>query len=194
MSDTKDSDNTGRRPLTLKRADSGTVKQSFSHGRSKSVVVETKKKRVVVTPGANPKVVRPEPEKTIEKPSAALTPAQEAIQKSGLSEAELKARQAAIAQRRADDERRRAEQEAIDEANRRREEAALRLAEEEKRRSETGAQRAADDEEVDTRPAAFGRGARDEGGERDFRRDGRGGAPPRAGAGAAGPRACSSRC
>jgi translation initiation factor IF-2 len=193
MSDTKDSDNTGRRPLTLKRADSGTVKQSFSHGRSKSVVVETKKKRVVVTPGANPKVVRPEPEKTIEKPSAALTPAQEAIQKSGLSEAELKARQAAIAQRRADDERRRAEQEAIDEANRRREEAALRLAEEEKRRSETGAQRAADDEELDTRPAAFGRGARDEGGERDFRRDGRGGAPPRAGAGAAGPRAAPPR-
>ena len=40
MTDTKDTDNTGRRPLTLKRADSGTVKQSFSHGRSKAVVVE----------------------------------------------------------------------------------------------------------------------------------------------------------
>ena len=47
MTDTKDPDNTGRRPLTLKRGDAGTVKQSFSHGRSKSVVVETKKKRVV---------------------------------------------------------------------------------------------------------------------------------------------------
>mgnify|MGYP000925275920 FL=1 len=58
MTDTKDTDNTGRRPLTLKRADSGTVKQSFSHGRSKQVVVETKKKRVVVvTPGDKPKVV-----------------------------------------------------------------------------------------------------------------------------------------
>jgi translation initiation factor IF-2 len=191
MSDTKDSDNTGRRPLTLKRSDSGTVKQSFSHGRSKSVVVETKKKRVVVTPGANPKVVRPEPEKTIEKP-AALTPAQEAIQKSGLSEAELKARQAAIAQRRVDEERRRAEQEALDEANRRREEAALRLAEEEKRRGEAGAERATE-EDPDARAAAFGRGARDDAGDRDgFRRDGRGGAPPRAGAGA-GPRAAPPR-
>ena len=105
MTDTKDTDNTGRRPLTLKRADSGTVKQSFSHGRSKQVVVETKKKRVVVvTPGDKPKVVRPEPEKVAEKPQ--LTAAQEALQKSGLSEQELKARQAAIAQRRADEERR----------------------------------------------------------------------------------------
>ncbi|MFZ4629988.1 MAG: translation initiation factor IF-2 associated domain-containing protein, partial [Blastocatellia bacterium] len=47
MTDTKDTDNTGRRPLTLKRADTGTVKQSFSHGRSKQVSVEVKKKKVV---------------------------------------------------------------------------------------------------------------------------------------------------
>ncbi|MEQ1784321.1 MAG: translation initiation factor IF-2 associated domain-containing protein, partial [Hyphomonadaceae bacterium] len=59
MSDTKDTDNTGRRPLSIKRSDTGTVKQSFSHGRSKQVVVETKKKRVVVAPGAQPKVARP---------------------------------------------------------------------------------------------------------------------------------------
>ena len=59
MTDTKYTDNTGRRPLTLKRADTGTVKQSFSHGRSKQVSVEVKKKKVVVTPGAAPKVVRP---------------------------------------------------------------------------------------------------------------------------------------
>ena len=50
MTDTKDTDNTGRRPLTLKRADSGTVKQSFSHGRSKTVVVETKR-RAGAVPG-----------------------------------------------------------------------------------------------------------------------------------------------
>src|SRR5215475_2189040 len=101
MSDTKDTDNTGRRPLTLKRADTGTVKQSFSHGRSKSVVVETKKKRVVVTPGDKPKVVKVEPEKpAAEAPK--LTAAQEALQKSSLSEAELKARQAALALQRAD--------------------------------------------------------------------------------------------
>ena len=59
MTDTKDTDNTGRRPLTLKRADTGTVKQSFSHGRSKQVAVEVKKKKVVLAPGAAPKVARP---------------------------------------------------------------------------------------------------------------------------------------
>ena len=183
MTDTKDPDNTGRRPLTLKRGDAGTVKQSFSHGRSKSVVVETKKKRVVVvTPGANPKVVRPEPEKPVEKPQ--LTAAQEAIQKSGLSEAELKARQAAIALRRADEERRRIEQEAIDEANKRRAEEARRLAEDEKRRAEAGAARPAEEAE-DARPAAFSRGGREEAGDDrgSFRREGRSGAPPRPGAG-----------
>ena len=41
--------------LTLKpRVETGTVRQSFSHGRTKSVVVETKRKRVVV-PTAAPK-------------------------------------------------------------------------------------------------------------------------------------------
>jgi translation initiation factor IF-2 len=194
MTDTKDPDNTGRRPLTLKRGDAGTVKQSFSHGRSKSVVVETKKKRVVVvTPGANPKVVRPEPEKPVEKPQ--LTAAQEAIQKSGLSEAELKARQAAIALRRADEERRRLEQEAIDEANKRRAEEARRLAEDEKRRAEAGAARPAEEVE-DARPAAFSRGGREDAGEDrgSFRRDGRGGAPPRPGAGGfSGDRAAAPR-
>src|SRR5262247_4541745 len=99
MSDTKDTDNTGRRPLTLKRSDTGTVKQSFSHGRSKQVAVEVKKKKVVVTPGAQPKVVRPETPKAAAP--APMTPAEEALKKSNLSEAELKARQAAIAQRRA---------------------------------------------------------------------------------------------
>ena len=36
-----------RRPLTLRRTEKGAVKQSFSHGRSKQVVVETKKRRTV---------------------------------------------------------------------------------------------------------------------------------------------------
>ncbi len=39
----------GRAPLTLKprpgAVSSGTVRQSFSHGRSKTVVVETKRRR-----------------------------------------------------------------------------------------------------------------------------------------------------
>ncbi len=47
MSDTKD-DKTVRAPsktLSLKRSETGTVRQSFSHGRSKTVVVETVKRR-----------------------------------------------------------------------------------------------------------------------------------------------------
>jgi translation initiation factor IF-2 len=169
MSDTKDTDNTGRRPLTLKRSDTGTVKQSFSHGRSKQVAVEVKKKKVVVTPGAQPKVVRPDPPKAAAP--TAPTAAQEAVQKSSLSEAELKARQAAINAARADQERRRAEAEAVEEANRRRQEEAKRLADEEKRRAEAGARgdaAPADEEE-------------DEGGraERGFRREAGRGAPPR---------------
>ncbi len=171
MSDTKDTENQ-RRPLTLsRRSDSGTVKQSFSHGRSKQVVVETKKKRVVVTPGTQ-KVQRPEPEK-----AAAPTPlsvAEENARSKGLSEAELKARQAAISAARADQERRKAEAEAIEEGNRRRAEEAKRLAEDEKRRAEAGAVRGAEPvEEVDDED----RGARGAGA---FRRDaGARGAPPR---------------
>ena len=55
MSDTKDTGgNTGgRKPLTVARKSSGTVKQSFSHGRSKQVVVETKKRRSVGPSGSS---------------------------------------------------------------------------------------------------------------------------------------------
>ena len=42
------SDTDGKKPLGLGGSRSGQVKQSFSHGRTKSVVVETKRKRVVV--------------------------------------------------------------------------------------------------------------------------------------------------
>ncbi len=54
MSDTSDTKDTEKKPLTLKRpgklelkktVDAGSVKQSFSHGRSKMVTVEVKKKR-----------------------------------------------------------------------------------------------------------------------------------------------------
>ncbi len=51
MTDTKDSDRKGK-PMGLRPAGGGTetthVKQSFSHGRTKSVTVELKRKRVVV--------------------------------------------------------------------------------------------------------------------------------------------------
>jgi translation initiation factor IF-2 len=189
MSDTKDTDNTGRRPLSIKRSDTGTVKQSFSHGRSKQVVVETKKKRVVVAPGAQPKVVRPpEPvaeataapsaEKPVEK-APPLSAAKEALQKSNFSEAELKARKIAIDAARADQERRKVEQEAIEEANRRRADEARRLADEEKRRLEAGATRPQDaPEEEDTGAGRFSRGDRGAG----ERGGGRSTAAPRTGA------------
>src|SRR5690606_34356217 len=44
-----------KKPLGLGSGRSGQVKQSFSHGRTKSVLVETKRKRVVVPkPGTPP--------------------------------------------------------------------------------------------------------------------------------------------
>jgi translation initiation factor IF-2 len=51
MSDTTSDDKKtgadGKRTLTLKRTggDKGTVRQNFSHGRTKSVVVETRKRK-----------------------------------------------------------------------------------------------------------------------------------------------------
>ena len=197
MSDTNNPDNTGRRPLTIKpRSDTGTVKQSFSHGRSKQVSVEVKKKKIVVTPGAAPKVVRPAaaapaaaPVEAEKKPAAAApqpTAAQEAVQKSNFSEAELKARKIAIDAARADQERRKIEQEAAEEANRRRADEARRLAEEEKRRAEAGpAHPQAAPEEEDAGGGRFSRGDRgaDRGGDRgDFRGGGRSTAAPRTGA------------
>ena len=60
MSDTKDTENeksTGAgkaMTLSLKRTvDAGHVRQNFSRGRSKSVLVEKKKKRTIVNPGVN---------------------------------------------------------------------------------------------------------------------------------------------
>ncbi len=69
MSDTNDNDNGNERPggrtLGLRSGGGqGRVRQNFAHGRSKTVVVETKRKRVIGAPGA--------------KPAAAETPAFEA--------------------------------------------------------------------------------------------------------------------
>ena len=67
MSDANDNEGRGqggmRAPLTLKprpggSISSGTVKQSFSHGRSKTVVVETKRRRID-TPTPAPAEKRP---------------------------------------------------------------------------------------------------------------------------------------
>src|SRR5471032_379763 len=64
-----DTDETKRpaKTLSLKKTETSTVKQSFSHGRTKAVVVE--KKRSAAPPAVAPKPVKPA-EKPAEKPAA----------------------------------------------------------------------------------------------------------------------------
>ena len=72
MSDTK---NPGEKKLTLSlkpRTETGVVRQSFSHGRSKQVVVEVKKRRTVGGPEAKPE---PAPVEAPKKVAAAPAPA-----------------------------------------------------------------------------------------------------------------------
>ena len=135
------SDNDGKKPLGL-RGGSGNVKQSFSHGRTKNVVVETKRKRVVVPkPGAAKTGGTTRP--TVGDPSK---------RPAGISDAELERRMKALAvakareaedaaRREAEDkareeerDRRRAEIEAKEREEREREEALRAKAEEEERK------------------------------------------------------------
>ena len=93
---------TPRKPLSLKRTvDAGHVKQSFSHGRSKSVVVEKKKKRTISGPGGESEEMLPNEGA---EPDRALV---EVMQRPGaLSSDELGARRRAL-----EAERERAERE-----------------------------------------------------------------------------------
>ncbi|HJE24866.1 MAG TPA: translation initiation factor IF-2 [Methylorubrum populi] len=143
------------KPMSLKRpVEQGTVRQSFSHGRSKSVVVETVKRRTIgAAPGTVPTrepaaAPPPRPASVAPAPSAATRPAGRSA--SGvvlrtLSEQERDARAAALAdaQRREAEARARAEAEVQarrdrEEAERREREAAeaRRREEEERRRQE----------------------------------------------------------
>ena len=142
MSDTKEGDEAKSKAprgktLSLKRTvDGGQVRQSFSHGRSKSVQVETRRRRIVKpgvedAPGGKPEVAEAAtsaPAKADSAPSPAAAPADA----SNLSAAEQEKRRAAVAgaKVRAVEEAKQAE---ID-AARRAEEAAQR--EEEKKRRE----------------------------------------------------------
>ncbi|MEQ9039823.1 MAG: translation initiation factor IF-2 [Silicimonas sp.] len=139
------SDTDGKKTLGLRGRGPGQVKQSFSHGRTKSVVVETKRKRVVV----------PKPGAAGSKSTAAGGPQSPATDPSnrpaGISDAELERRMKALAAakaaeadeavRRAQEERdraeererRRAEAEAKEREEREREEKARAKAEEEER-------------------------------------------------------------
>ncbi|MBV9932165.1 MAG: translation initiation factor IF-2 associated domain-containing protein, partial [Alphaproteobacteria bacterium] len=82
MSDTTDKPKLGARaPLGLKRTvETGKVKQSFSHGRSNTVVVEVKRRRVLGPQGGAPEQPvaaepTPVPAATARAPQPASRPA-----------------------------------------------------------------------------------------------------------------------
>ncbi|TBN51381.1 translation initiation factor IF-2 [Paracoccus sediminis] len=150
---------------------SGQVKQSFSHGRTKSVVVETKRKRVVVPkPGAT-QMTEAQKEKN---PLTARMAGDPSKRPAGISDAEMERRLKALAAaksrevedaanrlaeekaREEERERRRAEIEAKEREEREREEALRLKAEEEERRVREAEERAKAKEE----PKAVERPAR----------------------------------
>ena len=112
------SDTDGKKPLGLRGGGrSGNVKQSFSHGRTKNVAVEVKRKRVVVPkPGAKPGATGAAPR--VGDPSK---------RPAGISEAELERRMKALAASKA---------RAAEDAARREAEEKARAEEREKRRAE----------------------------------------------------------
>jgi len=108
----------GRKPLSLQRTvESGHVRQNFSHGRSKSVVVEKRRTRKLATPGAAAQqeeaaqAKEPAREQTVAKKRPARTDAAAPAPKSGASktlsseERDARARALAAAKEREDQER-----------------------------------------------------------------------------------------
>ena len=136
------SDTDGKKTLGLRGGSrSGNVKQSFSHGRTKNVVVETKRKRVVVPkPGAaKPATGAPAPLGDPAKRPAGITDAEmerrlKAVQAAKARETVEAAEREADEKARAEDrERRREEIEAKEREEREREEALKAKADEEER-------------------------------------------------------------
>jgi translation initiation factor IF-2 len=150
MNDTGDKKPLGLRPPGARP---GNVKQSFSHGRTKNVVVETKRKRVVAPPkpGAAPAAggttaIAGDPSKRPAGISdAELERRMKALAMARAREAEDAAKRAAEEAARAEErERRRAEMEAKEREEREREEALkAKAAEEERLRKEEEARAAA---------------------------------------------------
>jgi len=85
MSDTDNGDNkSGGKTLTLRGGETGRVRQSFSHGRTKSVVVEKKRKRVFTPregaiPGVKPAADGVAPEADVAEAAPAPAPAPEEV-------------------------------------------------------------------------------------------------------------------
>ncbi len=137
------SDSDGKKTLGLRGGPRvGQVKQSFSHGRTKNVVVETKRKRVIVPkPGVKPGAKGNTPTPTKGDPSK---------RPAGISDAELQRRMKALAAAKAreaeDAARREAEEKARAEERNRRRAAAEAKEREERERAEKARARAEEDE------------------------------------------------
>ena len=146
MSDTKDTGgNTGgRKPLTVSRKTSGTVKQSFSHGRSKQVVVETKKRRTVGPGGSDSPASG---QSSGSKSEVSLEAKLKAIAaQRGITVAELIAQQKALAERKAQQDARAKEIEKDKAAQDRLRSEQERKLQEQKEREEAEARRKAEEE------------------------------------------------
>ena len=148
------SDNDGKKTLGVRGGPrSGNVKQSFSHGRTKNVVVETKRKRVVVPkPGAGKSGAAGHAGGDPSRRPAGISDAEmdrrlKAVQAAKAREAEEAAQRAAEEKAREEErKRRREEAEQKEREEREREEALKAKAEEEarqKREAEEAAKRAA---------------------------------------------------
>jgi translation initiation factor IF-2 len=123
----------GRLELT-KNVDSGMVRQSFSHGRSKSVAVEVKRKRQLKSPGAV--AGRPAAE-AVERPGVALRGRPETPAEAPARRDERAAARRGVVLKPLTDEEKSARVRALSDAKRAEEEA--------RRRSEANAQRLAED-------------------------------------------------
>jgi len=184
MTETNDTEDrkpgmTGRK-LNLRRSTTetvGRVRQNFSHGRTKPVVVETKRKRTIAQPG-KPQEPSPQPQRETPRPEAAPRPEQRQPARPGmvlrtLTDEEKGARERALvgarvreaedrkraeedARHRAEEEQRGSVERAVAEARKAEEEARRQAEVEQKRRAEDTARR------IDTATAATAE-AEDEG-------------------------------
>jgi translation initiation factor IF-2 len=160
------SDSDGKKTLGLRGGSRpGNVKQSFSHGRTKNVVVETKRKRVVVPkPGGN-KGGNAAPATDGSRRPAGITDAEmsrrlKALQAAKAREAEDAAKRAAEEKAREEERaRRRAEAEAKEREQREAEERARQKAEEEERKKREAAEAAKRAAEPAAKKAAAAEGA-----------------------------------
>ncbi|HBD89767.1 MAG: translation initiation factor IF-2 [Rhodobacteraceae bacterium GWE1_64_9] len=151
------SDTDGKKPLGLGGGSGqrpGQVKQSFSHGRTKSVVVETKRKRVVVPkPGAPGGAAGGSSSPHLGDPSK---------RPAGISDAEMERRLAALRAakaREADDNARRAEEERQREEDRQRRRDDIEAKEREAREAEAARKAKIEEEERQAKAEADAKAA-----------------------------------